>query len=105
MIKEIYLIRHGETDFNRKGIVQGKGVDSVLNENGIAQSQLFFEAYKQVGFDKIYVSNLKRTFQTVAPFAKLQIPVIPHAGLDEISWGVHEGQKDGDSFRRFYEIL
>ncbi|MFN3940363.1 MAG: histidine phosphatase family protein, partial [Chitinophagales bacterium] len=50
-------------------------------------------------------SNLKRTFQTVVPFAKLQIPVIPHAGLDEISWGVHEGQKDGDSFRRFYEIL
>lgn len=28
----LYIIRHGETDFNRKGIVQGSGVDSELNK-------------------------------------------------------------------------
>lgn len=105
MQKHIYLIRHGETDFNRKGIVQGRGVDSDLNENGKTQAQLFFKAYRHIGFDAIYISNLKRTFQTIEPFARLQIPVIKHAGLDEISWGVHEGQKDGESFKRFYEIL
>ena len=40
--KTIYLIRHGETDFNRQGIVQGSGVDSDLNELGLAQAEAFF---------------------------------------------------------------
>ena len=31
-MKEIYIIRHGETDFNKQGIVQGRGVNSDLNE-------------------------------------------------------------------------
>jgi probable phosphoglycerate mutase len=30
--KTIYLIRHGQTDFNKQGIVQGSGVDSSLND-------------------------------------------------------------------------
>lgn len=105
MEKSIYLIRHGETDLNKQGVVQGRGVDSSLNENGRLQSRLFFEAYYNAGFDKIFISNLKRTYQTIEPFASLGIPIEKHAGLDEISWGVHEGQSDGDSFKRFYEIL
>ena len=35
MKKTFYFIRHGQTDLNLKGIVQGRGVDSPLNENGI----------------------------------------------------------------------
>lgn len=89
--KTIYLIRHGETDFNRLGIVQGSGVDTDLNETGTLQAQAFFEHYKHVPFDKIYTSSLKRTQQTVAPFLELPIPceVIPE--LNEINWGVIEG--------------
>jgi probable phosphoglycerate mutase len=40
--KTIYLIRHGETDYNRRGVVQGSGVDSDLNEMGQAQATAFF---------------------------------------------------------------
>ncbi|HYG15236.1 MAG TPA: histidine phosphatase family protein, partial [Bacteroidia bacterium] len=40
--KTIYLVRHGETEFNRMGIVQGSGVDSELNETGRKQADLFF---------------------------------------------------------------
>ncbi len=105
MEKHIYVIRHGETDFNKQGVVQGRGVDSSLNENGRLQSQLFFDAYNNAGFEKIFVSNLIRTYQTIEPFALSGIPIEKHAGLDEISWGVHEGKSDGDSFKRFYEIL
>ncbi|MCY7358013.1 MAG: histidine phosphatase family protein, partial [Rudanella sp.] len=32
--KRIYIIRHGETDYNRRGVVQGSGVDADLNEMG-----------------------------------------------------------------------
>jgi bisphosphoglycerate-dependent phosphoglycerate mutase len=66
--KTIYLIRHGQTDFNKQGIVQGSGVDSSLNEEGHAQARKFYEAYHHINFDKIYVTELQRTHQTVAPF-------------------------------------
>ncbi|HCZ37344.1 MAG TPA: histidine phosphatase family protein, partial [Cytophagales bacterium] len=66
--KKIYLIRHGQTDFNLKGIVQGSGVDSSLNAKGMAQAQAFFEMYKHIKFDKIYTSTLKRTRESVSGF-------------------------------------
>jgi len=91
--KKIYIVRHGQTDFNLKGIVQGSGVDSSLNIMGRAQAKAFFETYKSVRFDKIYTSTLKRTKETVGDFIALGIPHESHAGLNEISWGVNEGQK------------
>jgi probable phosphoglycerate mutase len=89
--KTIYLIRHGETDFNRLGIVQGSGVDTDLNETGNLQAQAFFKHYRHVPFDKIYVSSLKRTKQTVAPFIDLPIPIEIIPELNEINWGIIEG--------------
>jgi len=67
--------------------VQGRGVNSPLNENGILQAQAFYEAYKHIPFDKIYASTLLRTHQTVAPFVAQGIPMEELEGLDEISWG------------------
>ncbi|MCW5911912.1 MAG: histidine phosphatase family protein [Cyclobacteriaceae bacterium] len=90
--KKIYLIRHGQTDFNLKGIVQGSGVDSSLNDKGVAQAGAFFEAYKHIPFDKIYTSALKRTWQSVAGFIERGIPHEKLKGLNEISWGAKEGQ-------------
>ena len=57
--KTIYLIRHGETDYNRRGVVQGSGIDSDLNEMGRAQAMAFFQAYQHVPFAKLYISGLK----------------------------------------------
>ncbi|MGC4022070.1 MAG: histidine phosphatase family protein [Cyclobacteriaceae bacterium] len=91
--KKIYLVRHGQTDFNLQGIVQGSGVDSSLNEMGRAQAQAFYEKYGSIKFDRIYTSALKRTQETVSNFIKSGIPHEIHTGLNEISWGVNEGQK------------
>lgn len=90
--KKIYLIRHGQTDFNLKGIVQGSGVNAPLNEKGQAQALAFFNAYKDVKFDRIYTSVLNRSIQSVQSFIDLGIPHEAHAGLNEISWGSREGQ-------------
>ncbi|ANQ47515.1 histidine phosphatase family protein [Flammeovirga sp. MY04] len=90
--KHIYIIRHGETDFNKKGYVQGNSVDSNLNETGIEQSIAFFNKYKNIAFDKIYTSSLKRTLQSVQPFINLDIPFEQLSGLNEISWGEKEGR-------------
>ena len=36
--KTFYIIRHGETDLNRQGIIQGRGMNTDLNEKGAAQA-------------------------------------------------------------------
>lgn len=90
-MKNIYIVRHGQTDYNVKGIVQGRGVDSSLNEVGKRQAQCFFEYYKNIPFDIIYISTLKRTLQTIQYFEDLQIPIEKHEALDEIDWGIYEG--------------
>ncbi|WP_250630370.1 histidine phosphatase family protein [Rhodoflexus caldus] len=90
--KELYIIRHGETEFNKRGFVQGSGIDSNLNDTGRRQAQAFFEHYRHVNFDKIYVSALKRTWQSVEPFFLRGVPMQVLPGLNEISWGHKEGK-------------
>ena len=72
--KTLYIIRHGQTDFNKQGIIQGRGINTDLNETGRKQGAAFFNAYKDIPFDKIYISELKRTQQTVQQFIDLGIP-------------------------------
>ncbi len=93
MSKKIYIIRHGQTDYNLKGIVQGSGVDSSLNDRGREQARGFFQHYKEIPFDKIYTSALKRTKESVEDFLIKGIPTESLTGLNEISWGTKEGQR------------
>lgn len=95
--KTFYIIRHGQTDLNLRGIVQGRGVNSPLNENGIKQANAFYDVYKNVEFDKVYTSTLLRTHQTVAQFVEAGIPTEQLEGLDEISWGIYEGKEQDET--------
>ncbi len=89
--KKIYLVRHGQTDFNLKGVVQGSGIDAPINATGEAQAKAFFEAYKHVKFDHLYHTELIRTRQSIQSFIDLNIPTTTLAELNEISWGKYEG--------------
>lgn len=91
--KKIYLIRHGQTEFNHSGIVQGSGIDSSLNDFGFEQARLFYEAYHGVSFDKVYTSTLKRSIQSVTSFIDKGVAHEAHEGLNEINWGNKEGTK------------
>ncbi len=91
--RTIFLLRHGQTDFNVRGIVQGSGVDSSLNDTGRRQAAQFFAAYGHIPFDKVYTSALRRTHESVQQFLDLGLPHEAHAGLNEISWGVREGTR------------
>lgn len=105
-MKELYIIRHGETDFNRQGIVQGSGVNSSLNENGKLQALHFFNKYKDVEFDYVYSSTLKRTHETVQHFINKGITWRVRAEIREISWGIHEGQKGTkESIQRYKKLI
>lgn len=103
--KKIYIIRHGQTDFNLKNIVQGSGVDSSLNERGIAQAKAFYEAYQSVSFDKVYTSVLQRTVQSVQQFLDKGIPYERLAGLNEISWGTKEGHPITPEEDEYYHYM
>ena len=104
-VKKLYIIRHGETDLNKNGIVQGRGVDSDLNETGRAQGVAFFKMYKDIPFDKIYTSKLKRTHQTVDDFIKKGVSWEQLAGLDELAWGKYEGMPSTPELREDFKKL
>jgi len=91
--KTLYIVRHGQTDLNKLGIVQGRGKDTDLNDEGRSQANQFYQAYKNVAFDKIYISALKRTQQSVQQFIDLGIPYEKLTGLDELAWGIYEGKE------------
>jgi phosphoserine phosphatase len=88
----IYIFRHGETEFNKLGIVQGSGVDTELNETGHAQAAAFYRAYQHIDFELVVTSKLKRTHQTAWPFIQKGIPWLQNADINEICWGDHEGR-------------
>ena len=104
--KKIYLIRHGQTEYNKLGLVQGSGVDADLNELGKKQARAFYNAYKHIKFDKIYTSTLKRTHQTVLPFINEGVMWQPLEGLNEISWGNKEGKEitDKDNEQHYFML-
>ena len=102
---ELYIIRHGETDFNKQGIVQGRGVNSDLNKIGRHQAKQFFKAYHHVEFDKIITSTLKRTHQTVESFINKGIPWEQDPGFDELDWGINEGRAATPEMKEeFYQL-
>lgn len=102
--KTIYLIRHGETDFNKQGIIQGSGINSHLNEHGRKQANMFYETYKSIAFDHVYTSELIRTQQTVEAFTK-NTPQTHLAELNEINWGIMEGVKQTPEMSKEYQKM
>ena len=91
---KLYIIRHAETEYNRKGIIQGSEVDSDINDIGDSQSKSFYDYYQNVNFDKIYTSDLRRTFQTVKRFTENGTEYEKLKEFNEISWGVNQGKSD-----------
>ena len=59
----IYFVRHGQTEWNKIGRMQGH-IDIELNDEGKKQAQLVKEKLKDVKFDKVFSSPLKRAKET-----------------------------------------
>lgn len=63
---KLYTVRHGETDANVQGIVQG-WLDTELNEKGLAQAVDVAKTFDKA-IDAIYSSDLKRAIRTAEEF-------------------------------------
>ena len=88
---KLYLIRHGETDWNIVKRLQG-ATDIPLNENGEALAKVTAEGLKEIPFDMIFTSPLKRAYRT-AEIVKgnREIPLIKEDRIREICFGDYEG--------------
>ncbi len=92
-MKQLFIVRHGETDNNKKHIIQGRGLDASINELGRLQAEAICDALEPFEVHKIVASGLRRTHETAQPLAshrKLDIQKYPE--LDEIDFGILEGK-------------
>ena len=97
----IYIIRHGETDYNTEKRFQG-GMDIYLNERGKTQSEALAQYLRPVPINAIYSSDLTRTLQTAAPLAENKnIEIVLMPAFREIDFGDWEG-KTLSCIREFY---
>ncbi|MCB0515597.1 MAG: histidine phosphatase family protein [Chitinophagales bacterium] len=104
--KTIFLIRHGQTDYNKKGMIQGSGIDSSLNRLGQRQAEAFYQYYQNVPFEHIFISKLQRTYQSVQSFIeKSSLPFTATPLLNEIHWGNQEGKRPSPKMKRTYEDM
>ena len=89
----LYAIRHGETDLNAKGIIQGCKIDIGLNDKGILQAKSVAKELVDKNIGKIYSSNMKRAKQTSNIVNELlSVEIFYSALLRETDYGVLQGK-------------
>lgn len=88
----VFIARHGETEFNRKGILQGRGIDAPLNEFGKAQAKHLAGYLTNYEATSIISSSLTRAWQTASFYEeKTDLTVQKNTDLDEMDFGDFEG--------------
>ena len=88
---EIFLVRHGETEWNRQRRLQGR-TDIPLNDTGLAEARRAAKALQDVSFDRIFTSPLQRARKTAEIIrGSREIPITEEPKLIEVSFGVGEG--------------
>jgi broad specificity phosphatase PhoE len=87
----LLLVRHGETDWNAAGRLQGH-TDRPLNDYGRTQARRLAEQLHGDGIAAIYASDLVRARETAEILSeRLGLPVLLDADLRERNWGSWEG--------------
>jgi broad specificity phosphatase PhoE len=108
-MKEIYFIRHGETDWNVEGKAQGQEADTLLNATGISQAKItgkYLNSFRQRDrpFDCIITSPMKRAYSTAKNIGKeLGINKESIIKLDELienKAGILSGQTEKDEIKK-----
>jgi broad specificity phosphatase PhoE/predicted kinase len=89
-VKNLYLIRHGETYFNLENRIGG---DADLTPQGRAQARALAEHFAKKKIPRIFTSQKKRTIQTAEPIKEVQenCTISPLVEFNEINSGICEG--------------
>ena len=102
---KFFLVRHGETEWNKLGRFQGHE-DIKLNERGLSQARETANASSGWGHTAIYTSPLTRTVQVAEELAKVTpVPVSQRPGLKELGLGDLEGVTGEEMRRKWPEVF
>lgn len=105
----IYLVRHGQTEANVKGILIGSGGDSPLTEDGVKGVKATGKYLESVRFIRAYSSPMGRTVKTRDIIIsenkyKDKTPKKKLASLRDLSWGMAEGMTIEDASKKFNDL-
>lgn len=101
----IYLIRHGETEWNKEQRSQGCSNNIPLSEIGMKQAKAAAERLRDVKIDRIFSSTLLRAHQTAEEIAKYHdLQVEDCSEFIEINFGSWEGMRFPDIKAQYNEI-
>jgi probable phosphoglycerate mutase len=89
----LLLIRHGETEYSKKGKLAGRLPGVHLNAGGREQADALAAALAQAPIKAVYSSPLERAMETAAPIARARgLQIIKEAGLLESDVGRWQGK-------------
>lgn len=101
----IYLVRHGQTDWNAKAKIQGQ-TDIELNETGMLQAEKVREKIKNIKIDQIISSDLKRARKTAEIINEaFNKKIYYDKRLREMNYGEIEGQVKGEITKEMWDML
>ncbi len=100
-----YIVRHGETQLNIEGLVQGHSIDSPLTDEGIKQLKEVALELVKIKFDKVYSSDLLRAVRS-AEIISLEHKLAIHTSklLRERKYGKYEG-KPSELLKKFNKLF
>ena len=96
----IYVLRHGQTDYNVKGQFQGQ-IDIKMNENGERQTDKAASELSKIDFDVVFCSPLSRTIDTARKITTENIK--SDKRIIERSFGRLEGEYSVSNFEENIE--
>jgi len=105
----LYIVRHGETDWNKARKVQGS-VDIPLNDYGRHLARGTAKGFTDIDFDVAYTSPLLRAKETAQIILEgRDIPLIEDKKIEEICFGIYEGMvcsnNDSEKFWAFDKLF
>ncbi len=88
----IYLVRHGQSEWNTQGLMQGRVSGVPLTKKGVAQARSLAEKFKDINFAAVFSSDLMRARQTAQIIAfRKKLAVKTARAIRERSFGSYEG--------------
>lgn len=101
----LYLVRHGQTDLDKKGILHST-MDCGLNEKGESEAKLLANVLSHHPISCVYSSNLRRALETAKPIAKAcKCEVRTEKSLSEKKLGKAEGMHISEYQNIFMDAL
>ena len=90
---KIYIVRHAQTRSNLKEMACKNQKKEGLTKEGKEQAKKLAEKLNKIKFDKIFISEARRTYETILPLLKLKkdIPIKKDKRLNECKFGIFSG--------------